>query len=691
MKYALILTLALVSSAVFGQNVEFKGGNFKDDKDGFKNAVDEMKVGDEYREAGMEAIFATQDPGMNFTLAIKHYSVAQDFNPDNAELNFKLASCYAHTNDKAKMIDYMKRSIELDPEVDPFQNYYMGQALQLEGDFEGALKYFNKFEDEYKKADRFAKFLRQRKQECKVAPDLVNDPKRVWVDNLKAINSPADDFSPSITTDGAQLIFSSNRKNGHDQREDGSYDSDIYVSEWVNGSWTAPKAAPGALNTSEEDVCSMLSYDGTKMLLYRYIDEASGMDIYESRLNGLKWGAPEGFSNNVNTKDNQTYGSYSHDGVLFYYTNDRQLGSSVTGTDIYYTGAINAYERKYGTGQPMSDINTKFNEGPVYLHPDGKTMYFCSEGHNSMGGMDIYMSQKIQGRWTDPINLGYPINSPYDDMFFGVTASGKFAYIASNRAGGQGGFDLYKVTFWGPPKQPMIDTEDYLIASVANPIKDPQLEGSVEVERVSLTVFKGRTIDAITEKSVEAEIEIMDNATGKVINTLKTNSATGKFLLSLNAGKNYGIAVKADGYLFHSENFDIPEESDYNLVDKEIRLKNIAVGSKIALRNIFFATGSAELKPESNAELDRLVKLMKDVPGLIVEISGHTDNVGSPSMNQELSQKRAESVVGYLTKKGIQANRLTAKGYGEEQPVATNNSSEGRQQNRRVEFEILEN
>lgn len=237
----------------------------------------------------------------------------------------------------------------------------------------------------------------------------------------------------------------------------------------------------------------------------------------------------------------------------------------------------------------------------------------------------------------------------------------------------------------------MVDSEDYLLSSIASPIQDNEIEASVEVQKKSLTVFKGRTIDAITKKPVEAMIEITDNATGKVIETFTTNSATGKFLLSLNSGKNYGIAVKAEGYLFHSENFDIPLYGDYNLVDKEIELKNIAVGSKIALRNIFFATGSATLTKESNAELDRLVKLLKDVPKLKIEISGHTDNVGSESMNQKLSEDRAASVVTYLVSKGIDKNRLTSKGYGSLRPVATNNSAEGRQQNRRTEFEILAN
>jgi outer membrane protein OmpA-like peptidoglycan-associated protein len=287
--------------------------------------------------------------------------------------------------------------------------------------------------------------------------------------------------------------------------------------------------------------------------------------------------------------------------------------------------------------------------------------------------------------------MGYPINTPYDDFFFAPTANGKFAYIASNRDGGKGGFDIYKVTFWGAEKAPITETEDYLLASLAMPIKDASIEGTVEINKKSFTVFKGITIDAMTKKPVEASIEITDNGTGKIIETFTTNSATGKFIITLASGKNYGIAVKAEGYLFHSENFDIPQGSADNLVNKEIELKKIAVGSKIALRNIFFDTGKSTLRAESNAELDRLVKLLKDVPGLKIEISGHTDNTGSATLNETLSQARAEAVVTYLTSKGIQGSRLTAKGYGASKPVASNNNEEGRQQNRRTEFEIKGN
>ncbi len=201
--------------------------------------------------------------------------------------------------------------------------------------------------------------------------------------------------------------------------------------------------------------------------------------------------------------------------------------------------------------------------------------------------------------------------------------------------------------------------------------------------------MKGVITDAFTSKVLEATIELVDNMKNEVIAVFKSNSATGKYLVSLPSGRNYGIAVKKDGYLFHSENFDIPVSSEYQEINKDVALKNIAVGSKIILKNIFFDFDKATLRPESANELERLTKLLNDVPTLKIEIGGHTDSKGSDEYNVKLSQSRCESVVNYLIGKGIAKDRLVAKGYGETIPIDTNDTDAGRQMNRRTEFEIL--
>ncbi|MEX1003524.1 MAG: OmpA family protein [Crocinitomicaceae bacterium] len=669
-------------------DVEFKGSNFKDDKDGFKTAKEQFDIGTESWELGNEAVFQVKDPEFHYWKALKHFQKAYDFNPNSSELNFKMGVCYAHSSYKEKCVKFFERAYELNPEVSPFMNYYMGVAKQLSYKFDEALTFYEKFESDYRKADDFGKFVKQRKTECISGKELHKNSVRAWVDHVPELSTEYNDYAPSITMDGEEMVFTSDRPNEHEPNEVGTYDDDIYTSTLVDGKWQKPNPIKGDVNTEKDDISNNFSYDGTKLLISK-VNDAGNFDIYETFLKGANWSEPVSFSRNINLRTDDIYASYNYNDKLIYYSKS----SASNGYEIMVSGVMNRRLREYGLPNREMAASSNFNDGPIYLHPDGKTMYFASEGHNSMGGYDIFVSTKEKtGYWSKPVNLGYPINTPSDDFFFAATANGKFAYIASNREGGKGGFDLYKVTFWGPEKNPALATQDYLLASIAKPIQDPELAGEVKVTTsANLTVFKGKTIDALTKKPVEAIIEITDNASGSIVETFTTNSASGKFLLSLNSGANYGIAVKADGYLFHSENFDIPAGSAYNLVNKTIELKNIKVGSKIALRNVFFDTGKSTLRGESSAELDRLVKLMKDVPTLKIELSGHTDNTGSAQGNITLSQDRADAVMNYLADKGISKSRLTAKGYGADKPVASNDTAEGRQENRRTEFEITGN
>lgn len=689
MKNTLLLIVAcLFTATLFGQNVEFKSANFKDDKEGLKKATDAIKAGEEFFTLANEAVFQVQNPGLNYKKALQKFEIAQKFNPNNAENNFRIGVCHSYSTDPGKAIPYLRKAYQLDKACDPFMEYYYGYALQLEGKFEDALKAYAAFEANYKKADNFSKFVSLHTNECKNARGSVQQPIRAWVDNVKELNTQYDDYAPSISTDGGEIIFTSNRPNGHTANEVGEYDMDIYSASLSDMKWSKPEQIKGGVNTQSDDVSNNLSFDGTKMLLHR--EDNGQMDIYESKLKGLNWSDPTKLHFQISSsRANEEYACYSNDGWSIFFARDNANRS--TGFDIMYSQMQSKIQQDYMAATMISEINSGFNDGPIYLHIDGETMYLAAQGKNSLGGYDIFKSKKVQGQWTKPVNMGYPINTPYDDFFFASTANGKFAYISSNREGGSGGYDIYKVTFWGDEKTPMVDVEDYLLASLAMPMKDAQVEEKVDVNRKSFTVFKGKTIDALTKKAVEAEIEIIDNTNGSVIETFTTNSATGKFIITLPSGKNYGIAVKANGYLFHSENFDIPKGAADNLVDKTIELKNIKIGSSIALRNVFFDTGKSTLRSESNSELDRLVKLMKDVPGLKIELSGHTDNTGSATLNNELSQARAEAVVAYLTGKGIAASRMTAKGYGSSVPVASNNTAAGRQENRRTEFKITGN
>jgi outer membrane protein OmpA-like peptidoglycan-associated protein len=247
---------------------------------------------------------------------------------------------------------------------------------------------------------------------------------------------------------------------------------------------------------------------------------------------------------------------------------------------------------------------------------------------------------------------------------------------------------LYIVTFI-LEKPVLTNSEDNLIAWRTEPVSEKVIESTLSVNTASLTLLKGRILDEATKQPVEANIILTDLAKNEELATFKSNSATGKYLVSLPSGKNYGIAVKADGYLFHSENFDIPNAAAYQEIEKDIYLKKVEVGKEIVLKNIFFDFNKSTLRPESKNELENLVQLMKDNPTLKIEISGHTDNVGSATYNKTLSQARAKAVVDYLIAAGISSNRLTSVGYGFDKPIAPNDTDEGRQLNRRTEFKII--
>jgi outer membrane protein OmpA-like peptidoglycan-associated protein len=401
-----------------------------------------------------------------------------------------------------------------------------------------------------------------------------------------------------------------------------------------------------------------LSNDGQRMLLYR--DDADGDgNIWESTLHGKVWSVPIKLLDPINSPYQETSASYSPDGKTIYFVSDRPGGFG--GLDIWKSTQDG--KGNWGPAENLGPtINTKYDEEGVFIHPDGKTLFFSSKGHNSTGGYDIFKSVYENDKWSEPQNLGSFINTPQDDVFFVLTADGKTGYYSSVKKGGFGENDIYSITF------------------IPSLLKTGP----------SLTLLKGTITDEVTNKPLESIIIIKDIEKDEVITQINSNSETGKYLVSLPSNKNYSITVNSDDYLFQSVNVNIPPLSKgYQEIIKDIQLKKIEIGKKIVLNNIFYDFDKSILRPESISELDRMFLLMTQNPTLKIELSSHTDNVGSDGYNMTLSQARAQSVVDYLITKGINKDRLVAKGYGKTMPIATNDTEEGRQQNRRTEFKIL--
>ena len=675
----IILFFFTGTSLLTAQNIEFDKANFPGKEKELKVAKKNIKLGKKNYELGM---------GM-YLIALEYFLKAQTFNPDNAELNYLIGNCYLNTVQKTKSIVFFEKSIELKPDQFKDIKYLLAQAYQLDMNFEKAISLYKEYKNSLSPSSLLliGNDIEKKIQECNNGIELIKNPVRVYIDNLGSIiNSIYHEYSPFTNADESELFFTSRRPNSTGGKIDENnleYFEDIYFSEKVSGQWTEPKNPPSPLNSNQHDATVGLSPDGQTLLIYKGINRG---DLYECKLKGNTWSTPKKLNKYINTSNHESSGSISFDGKTLYFVSDRPEGYG--GSDIF----VSTKTKDGDWGKPVNIgpiINTPYDEEGVFIHPDGKTLYFSSKGHNSMGEYDIFKSTFENGKWSEPENLGYPINTPDDDVFFSISASGVHGYYSSIKPEGYGGQDLYIITFLGPEKPLINNTEDNLIAAIAQPLSETVIEKTIEIKENQITIIKGKILDEITMQPVGADIEITDNSKNEVIASFESNSATGKYLISLPSGKNYGIAVKANGYLFHSENLNIPPTTIYQEIEKDIMLKKMEVGSTIVLNNIFFDFDKSNLRDESLPELERLLKLLNDFPTLKIEISGHTDNRGTATYNKTLSENRAQSVVNYLINKGIKKDRLTHIGYGFDKPVATNDNEEGRQQNRRTEFKII--
>jgi len=676
------LSFLLINLTIFAQqNVEFTKDNFKNNKEGFKEAMKNLEEGDEnYKQKSIGT----------YLIALGFYLKANQYNPNNALLNYKIGECYLNSITKIKAIDFFKKAFQLDNNVAPDIHYFLGRSYHLNYEFDKAIEEYNIYKKSLspKDIEIYQKGITKLIAECNTGKELIKNPVRVFIDNLgDNINTKYPEYSPTISTDESMMLFTSRREGttgGSIDPDDNQYLEDIYISYNINGKWQIAKNVGKPLNSKNNDATVALSPDGQQLFSF---DGSNGGDILVSELKGTEWTSPDKLNKNINSDYHESSASFSYDGKTMYFVSDRPEG--IGGRDIYMSKLDK--KGKWDKAINMGNvINTEYDEEGVFMHPDGRTMYFCSQGHNTMGGYDIFKTVlQDDGKWSTPENLGYPINTPDNDVFFVINANGKHGYYSSAVEGGYGNYDIYVITFLGPEKPMIQGNEDNLLAMVVNPVKETVIEKTIEIKTTRLTILKGIIKDAVTLNPIEAQIEIIDNDKNEVVSVATSNSSTGKYLISLPSGKNYGIAVKAKDYLFHSENFDIPAATNYQEINKDILLNKLVVGTKIILKNIFFDYAKSTLRPSSFPELERVLKLMNDFPTIRVEISGHTDNQGSLGLNKKLSEARAKAVVDYLISKGISASRLEYQGYAYFQPVATNDTDEGRQENRRVEFKIL--
>jgi outer membrane protein OmpA-like peptidoglycan-associated protein len=518
--------------------------------------------------------------------------------------------------------------------------------------------------------------------ECQLADSLSGYELNVVIENL-SFNTPDNEHSPLVSADGNTLIFTSNRNS----TKKGEHE-DIFITTRTAKGWSEPKLLSKNLTTEYNDAATSLSPDGTTLFIYS--EEGAG-DIHTSVWNGTDWSTPQPLNKNINTSQYwETSASLSADGRQLFFASNRPDGYGEL--DLYVSELDS--KGQWGKAVNLGDlVNTPGNDDSPSIHYDGKTLYFSSDGHPRLGNSDIFVSELKGTKWQKPENMGYPINLWEYDGFFTMAPDKKTGYYATVKEGGKGMVDIYSIRFLEPKFKPKPKPVE-IVATVKPESRkkedyyDPMVQ-QFKDNRV-VTVLRGKVIDETTAQPLAASITLVDNESKRVIARIETEEETGDFELVIPHGGNYGVTTQRSGYLFNSINFNVPKFAEYQEIDTHVIMVKAEVGSKAVLRNIFFDIGKSDLKNHSIAEIEQIVQLLEANPHMSVQINGHTDNQGNPTLNKELSLKRANAVVSYLVTKGIDAQRLSAKGYGAERPIVSNDDEAGgREINRRTEIEII--
>jgi tetratricopeptide (TPR) repeat protein len=524
------------------------------------------------------------------------------------------------------------------------------------GDYSRALMHFNVYLAQEGMKEANINIAERRVLDCKFALNAIKNPVQFSpVSAGNGINTQNDEYWPSITADGQTLMFTRQARIVGDPPQFSRGEEDFYISYLSGNSWqTAVNAGP-PLNTPNNEGAQTLSSNGNYMY-FTACDRPGSMgscDLYFSSFNDGNWSVPVNLGPPVNTSSWESTPSISADGKTLYFSSTRPGGFG--GKDLWFS-RIDEKNRWSSPVNMGKVINTAGEEMSPFIHFDGKTLYFASDGRVGMGGFDIYISRLINdSTWSEPQNLGYPINTFNDETGLIIESGGQKAYYSSIRDKANGKdifvFNLYES---------------------ARP--DP------------VSYLKGKVYDKETGKLLKAEYELINLSTIKP-SVKNTTDGSGNFLVCLPSGYNYGLNISKPGYLFYM--FEGVHTLKEPLV-KRIVLSPVKVGEKMMLANVFYEFDSWELKKESKSELNNLAKLISDNSVLEMEIGGYTDSTGTAGYNQTLSEKRALSVVNYLISKGIPAERLKYKGYGSASPIGDNNTEEGRKMNRRTEAKILE-
>ncbi len=591
------------------------------------------------------------------------------------EAHLLLSEVYFEQKRYENQIEHLERVVELDSTFFIFSYYSLGVANFSIKEFDKSGFWFKKYYTKTKNS-KSKKKVEEWIKRAHFAKTAFEKPVTMEAKNLgEMVNSKFNEYWPSITADEQTLVYtvmvtrdSVISKKPYENALANIYHEDFFRSvKDESGEWGSRKQLSPPLNSASNEGAQALSSDGNWMFFTACgrSDSKGSCDIYFSQRTATGWSFPKNIGSPVNTPYWESQPSFSSDGRTLYYASSRADGKG--GNDIWRAKIMGIKPDGtpfFGHPENLGDkVNTHFNEVSPFIHPDNSTLYFASEGWPGMGKADLFMSRMKDDEFnTEPVNLGFPINTEGDEVGLVVTASGSTAFFSSDRYNESfGGRDIYSFDM---PK---------------------------EIRPLPVSYVKGRVFDSRTHKKLKASFELKDLSNGKMVVQAMSTGFSGEFLICLPMQGSYAFNVSKKGYLFYSDHFQMDSTAtarDPQLLD--IYLKRIIVGEQIVLNNIFFETNSYELLQESEVELNRLLLFLNENDNVKIQLLGYTDNVGSIEYNKKLSKQRAQQVYQFLINAGINSERLSFIGEGMDNPIDSNDTEEGRGKNRRTEMKIME-
>ena len=637
---------------------------------------------------------------------------AANFDTTNIKANFEAGQMHIQSINRDFAVKYFMRIYRQDPNYRFDLEYWIANSYQYGLKFDKALDYYGRYRDRISKKPNYTgrdkfdlKDVDRRIQECKNGKEFIADPKPYSIANMgREINSEFDDYGPVLNADESEIIFTTRRRDGNTNEnvaDDNKPYEDIFVADLSGGKWSSAKNIGPTLNGQYSDSNLTLSYDG--QLLFIYKDDGNG-DIFVSEKNkNGSWGEPTPLPGIINSSARESSVSISADGNILYFASERPGGYGASDIYMCTKDSKGEWSRVKNLGPA---INTPYEEDGPNISFDGKTLFFSSSGHKTMGGLDIFKSTLVnadRNEWSDPENIGYPINSPDDDVYFTTSKDGKKMYYSSVREDGMGYTDIYVITPVEEKKKepPVVAAKEpvkeepkkeepkkeeptvVMTPKIEEPKKDippiiliPKRDEPKKEEpqkEIQPTKYIVTVVDAETKVPLDVKVRMQGLKDKVMVGSVDKGNGTIEFNITATAPKDYRITVEREGYIFQTISEKIGgASSEAKSINKTIELRKLVVGAVSILRNIYFDFEKATFRTESYSELNKLETMMKQNQNLKVEISGHTDFVGSKQFNKKLSQKRAAAVKSFLVSKGVDTRRIKTVGYGEERPLASN-------------------